>query len=112
MNDEEKKSDILKTQIYNLISTKASKIKPIRGRDLCIECNISSRDLKKIIVLLREDYPIVAKETDGGGYWIAESSDDIINFIQMIERRKNGYENTIKVMNEHLIFYGNVPFID
>ena len=74
--------------------------------------NITFRELKKVITALREDYAIVSKETDGGGYWIAESEDDILDFIQMIERRKTGYENTLKSMYDFLADYGNIPYVD
>lgn len=107
----EDKMEVLKASIINEIRNNASKSKPITANKLCSNFNITFRHLKQIITALREDYPIVAKETDGGGYWLAESEDDIVAYIQMIERRKNGYVNTINIMNRFLLNYGNIPTI-
>ena len=62
---------------------------------------MSARLIKESITRLREDYPICSKETRGGGYWIAETVDELNEFIYMIERRRNGYDATIKTMAKH-----------
>lgn len=108
----EEKLDLFKALVYNEIRNKATKAHPIKERTLRNNLNISRRVLQKVLVTLREDYPIVAKETEDGGYWIAEDEADIIAFIQMMTRRKNGYENTITLMNNFLTDYGNIPNID
>ena len=76
----------------------ADKRNPITSKKLREECNISFRNLKRYITNLRTEYPIVSKETNGGGYWIAETDVDIVNFVSMIEARKKGYEETITKM--------------
>lgn len=91
----------LKLAILNKIQNVDSK-KPITSKILCNEFNISFRLLKKLITSLRDDYAIVSKETNGGGYWIAKNETDVLNFINMITARRNGYDETIKKMNKHL----------
>lgn len=75
---------------------------PITGKKLKEELNIPSRTVKSIITELREEYPIVSKETNGGGYWIATTDLEILEFIRMMEHRKQGYEKTIKKMIKFL----------
>ena len=87
--------------LNKLINT--DKYHPIKSKILCEECNITFRRLKQIVKKLRNEYPIVAKETDGGGYWMAKTNDEIISFTNMIEARKNGYEETIFQMHKHLV---------
>lgn len=53
----------LSLQILNKIQNSD---KPIKGKQLCNYFNIPNRQLKKIITKLREEYPIVSKETNGG----------------------------------------------
>lgn len=106
----DKKIDILKASVLNEIRNHANKQHTITSRELCSNFNLSFRQLKEVITELRKDgYPIVAKETDGGGYWLAENELDIIDFINMIGRRKRGYEETIVVMNDCLSDFGNIP---
>lgn len=76
---------------------------PITSKQLCKEYKISFRLLKQIITRLREDYPIVSKETNGGGYWLATTNREILNFTNMIEARKKGYEDTINKMIKFII---------
>ena len=114
-----KDTEELKTMVQNLIQN-ASKEKPIKGKKICQIVNLKFREVKKIITELRNDYPIVSKETNEGGYWIAKDSEDILAFIRMITARKNGYENTISKMKNHIIvdefldgIDGNhIPYID
>ena len=112
MDSFESRLDYMKSLVFNIISTKGTKIKPAKTKDICFECNITPRELKRVVSELRNDYPIVSKETEEGGYWIATSEKEIIDFIKMIERRKKGYETTIKIMNIYLADYGNIPYID
>lgn len=72
------------------------------SRYLMAATGLSFRELKAIITYLREDYPICAKETGGGGYWMAEDDIDIEKFILMISRRRDGYNQTINMMENHL----------
>lgn len=110
------KLEELKIATYNLIAD-ATKHKPIKGKTLCFELNLSFRLVKQIITELRNKYPIVSKETDGGGYWLAKDSDDIARFIKMIDARKNGYEDTITKMKKFLdndfeVDSNHIPYID
>ena len=102
MKKDSEKFEDLKILVLNKIQN-ATKSYPIKGKELCNSLNLPFRIIKELIVSLREEYPIVAKETDGGGYWIAESESDIVNYINMIEARKKGYEQTIDTMKTHLI---------
>ena len=112
MEKKETKRNTLKEAVFNTISGKATKNNPINAKDLCSEYQITFRELKQLITELRTDYPIVSKETNGGGYWLAENEQDIVEFINMIDRRRRGYEETIKMMQKFMADYGNIPFID
>ena len=104
----------LKIIVYNEIAN-ASKEHPIKGKRLCSNLNLSFRQVKKIITSLREEYPIVSKETDGGGYWLAKTQNDILQFIKMINARKIGYEQTIDKMEKFLDmkdYENHIPYID
>ena len=70
--------------------------------DLVKLTNLSPREIKHIISDLRIDYPICSRETDGGGYWLTEKDSDIKEFVKMIERRRQGYDRTIEIMNNHI----------
>lgn len=74
----------------------------IYSGDLVLRTGIGRRQLKKIITKLRKQYPIVSKETDGGGYWIATTREEIIEFIAMIKRRRNAYNVTINEMLKYI----------
>lgn len=76
--------------------------KAIQSRALIRKCGLTFRRLKEIITDLREEYPIVAKETHGGGYWIAQSKDEVQDYMDMIGRRRDGYQDTINTMAHHL----------
>lgn len=93
-NNKSEKFEELKMSILNKIQN-ANKQYPITSKKLCDEVNISFRILKQCITSLREEYPIVSKETNGGGYWIATTDEEILNFMNMIEARKKGYTETI-----------------
>ena len=116
MKQDNEKILLLKARVYNLIAN-ASKSKPIKGKTICFESGLSFRIVKQIISELREEYPIVSKETDGGGYWLATDKDDIVRFIKMIDARKNGYEDTITKMKKFLdndfeVDSNHIPYID
>ncbi len=74
----------------------------IPGPKLSRLTHLTPRAIKALIAELRVEYPICSKETDGGGYWMAENEQDIIEFIKMIERRRNAYNKTIEVMSHHM----------
>ena len=98
--------------VLNEIKNFASKSKPIKLNTLCKEFSLTRRQMQKIMFELRKTYPIVAKETEGGGYWIAETEDDIVSYIHMMTNRIKGYTETINLMNAHLLNYGNIPYIN
>lgn len=113
---ETEKFEELKALTYNLIVS-ASKAKPIKGSRICFELGLSFRLVKQLISSLREEYPIVSKETDGGGYWLAEDTQDIVTFIKMIEARRSGYDETICKMRKYLTDdfeadSNHIPYID
>lgn len=74
----------------------------IPGPELSRLTRLTSRAVKGLITELRVEYPICSKETEGGGYWMAESEQDIIEFIKMIERRRNAHNKTIEIMSHHI----------
>ena len=90
----------LKSMVLEKIPNK--KEEAIKSRELQALTGLSFRRLKEVITELRKTYPICSKETDGGGYWIAENKSDIREFIMMIARRRDGYTQTINRMQKHL----------
>ena len=91
---------VAKELILNLIPS--SKENAIKLSEIASYTGLAYRQIKEVISELRKSYPICSKETEGGGYWIAESSKDIVDFVYMIERRKKGYQLTIDTMKTHL----------
>ena len=94
------KNTIMKERLLNLIPNE--KERAITGRELTSLTGIKLRQLKILITELRMEYPICSKETEGGGYWMAESDEDIKEFVKMISRRRDGYNKTIEVMQNHI----------
>lgn len=78
----------------------------IQGPELSRLTHLTSRKVKALITELRIEYPICSKETEGGGYWMAENEQDIIEFVKMIERRRNAHNKTIEVMSHHIFNKG------
>lgn len=97
MEKNQEKFEELKILILNKIQN-VNKQYPITSKKLCNDINIPFRVLKRCITSLRDEYPIVSKETNGGGYWIATTDEEILSFTNMIEARKKGYEETITKM--------------
>jgi len=93
------KTDI-QEQVLNLIPKKREDA--ITSKELMSFTGLSFRHLKEIISELRIIYPICSRETDGGGYWLAEDERDIKEFISMISRRRDGYNKTIAIMENHI----------
>ena len=90
----------LKNMVLEQIPDK--KAEAIQSKELQALTGLSFRKLKEVITELRKTYPICSKETDGGGYWIAENESDIREFIMMIAKRRDGYNKTINRMQRHL----------
>ena len=93
------KTDI-QEQVLNLIPKKREDA--ITSKELMNFTGLSFRHLKQIISELRIIYPVCSRETDGGGYWLAEDERDIKEFISMISRRRDGYDKTIAIMENHI----------
>lgn len=93
------KSEV-KEQVLNLIPKKRENA--ITSKELMNFTGLPFRHLKEIISELRISYPICSRETDGGGYWIAEDEGDIKEFVSMISRRRDGYNKTITIMENHI----------
>ena len=87
-------------RILNLIPD--SKDNAITGKELMSFTGLTFRQIKEIIAELRMLHPICSRETNGGGYWIAETDEDIKGFVSMISRRRDGYKKTIAVMENHI----------
>lgn len=62
----------------------------------------NKRQIKRMIAELRKDYPICAKETEHGGYWISYDRQDIEKFVNLIESRMESHLRTINNMRSHL----------
>ena len=90
----------LKEQVLKLIPDTRSNA--ITSRELMSFTGLKFRMLKEIIAELRLLHPICSKETEGGGYWTAEDDGDIKEFVKMISRRRDGYNKTIEVMQNHI----------
>ncbi len=90
----------LKSMVLELIPDKRAEA--IQSKELQALTGLPLRKLKEVITELRKEHPICSKETDGGGYWIAENESDIREFIMMIARRRDGYNKTINHMRRHL----------
>lgn len=90
----------LKSMVLERIPNKRAEAIP--SRELQALTGLPLRKLKEVITELRKEHPICSKETDGGGYWIAENEDDVREFIMMIAKRRNGYTQTINRMQRHL----------
>ena len=61
----------IKEQVLNLIPD--SKDNAITSKELMSFTGLKFRELKEIIAELRILHPICSRETDGGGYWMAEN---------------------------------------
>lgn len=90
----------VKEQIMHLIPD--NRKNAITSKELMSFTGLKFRKLKQIITELRIEHPICSKETEGGGYWIAEDGEDIKEFIAMIGRRRDGYNKTITIMENHI----------
>lgn len=90
----------MQEQVLNLIPKKREDA--ITSKELMDFTGLSFRHLKQIISELRIIYPICSRETNGGGYWLAEDERDIKEFISMISRRRDGYDKTIAIMENHI----------
>jgi DNA-binding IscR family transcriptional regulator len=90
----------LKSMVLGLIPDKRAEA--IQSKELQVLTGLPLRKLKEVITELRKEHPICSKETDGGGYWMAENENDIREFIMMIAKRRNGYTQTINRMQRHL----------
>lgn len=95
------KNEEMKKTVLDLLPK--NKANAITSRQLMQLTGLSFSGLKRVITELRYNYPICARETNGGGYWIAENKEDIREFIAMIARRRNGYDLTIAMMSEYLL---------
>jgi predicted transcriptional regulator len=78
----------------------------IPGPELSRLTHLTPRAIRELVTELRIEYPICSKETEGGGYWMAENEQDIIEFVKMIERRRNAHSKTIEVMSHHIFNKG------
>lgn len=74
----------------------------VKGKELCELMRIKPRTLKKLISSLRNSYPICARETAGGGYWISKDEKEIKQYLRMMVNRRQGYTDTIDAMRKHL----------
>ena len=93
--------EIRKTTILNLMPKRRAEA--IQSKELMNSTGLTFREIKDLITELRIEHPICAKETEGGGYWIAETDQDILEFVGMIERRRDGHNHTIEVMRNHMM---------
>lgn len=96
MGNEEDYFERLKAHVLSFIPK--GRVNAVKQRDLCSYTGLKPRELKVVITALRKKYPICSKETEGGGYWIATSRDEVFTFIQMIKARQAGYKKTISSM--------------
>lgn len=96
----EESRDYYKQVLLSLLPQ--NKAEAIPGPELSRLMHLSYRAIKQIITELRLEHPICSQETGAGGYWMAENSQDIIEFVKMIERRRDAYNKTIQIMSHHI----------
>lgn len=95
-----KKITLKHYEILSLIP--GSRERSIKQKDLCRRTGLTPRVLKEYITDLRDDYPIVAQQTGRGGYWIAETQEEIEEFVKMISARRKGYQETEEAMKKYI----------
>lgn len=76
----------------------------VKSNQLMEWTGLSFRVLKEVITDLRNHVLIVAKENEGGGYWIAENMQGVIRYVEMLTKRRYGYTRTINTMKRYLRF--------
>ena len=94
-----KNKNYLKKMLLDLLPDNYAERKT--SKELCRILGLSFRNLKELVTELRVEYPICAVQIGRGGYWISNDKREIKEFIKMIEARKEGYEKTIAVMQNH-----------
>ena len=95
-----KEFEHLKQRILDILPHE--KENAIRLVDISAITGTKPRTLKEAITELRNDFAICAKETDGGGYWIGHTNQEVREYIIMIEKHKAGYDRTIDKMTKFL----------
>ena len=74
----------------------------VTGKDLSRNLGISNRMLRIYINHLRKDNPICSKDSDGGGYWIADCDADIFECINGFRSRIRDFSNTISNLSNQI----------
>lgn len=73
----------------------------VSTRSLCYSTNLSPREMKECIAILRIDHPIVSTLGSGGGYWMAQTAEDMDAYLNMMKSRRDTYDHTIQIMEAH-----------
>lgn len=73
----------------------------ISTKELRDQTGLSLRVLKDYIAILRIVHPICTVLGASGGYWIAQTPEEMTDFISRLERRRNTMDTTIRMMREH-----------
>lgn len=97
------REEIFETQksiILNLIPKE--KESAITLTNLVGYTGLKARTVKYIITSLRIEYPVCSQDINGGGYWIAESDQDIKDFLSMMITRRDSYNKSISIMQSHI----------
>lgn len=63
---------------------------------------INRRAFRAEINELRNDIPIVSRDTAPCGYYIAETSEELEEFIESLKHTVRGYQSLISIMEKHL----------
>lgn len=95
------RADYLKEIILDMLPKERSKA--ITTSQLMQKTNLSVRELKTLISELRVLYPICSQEERPGGYWIADNDEDIMEFVNVMDRRRKSYELTVEIMSSHIL---------
>ena len=75
---------------------------PTSTKELMLRTGLTLRQLKAVIYQLRKDHPICSRSKDGGGYWIAQTDDEVREFINMLHARVYSSQKTLDYMLNHL----------
>lgn len=72
----------------------------ITTKQLTEVTGLTVRQLKDVIVHLRQTFPILSKTEDGGGYWISRNKQEVDEFCVGLKSRADAHLKTIEMMTK------------
>ncbi len=92
-------ANTIKDRIKVLMGTGIESIKPCSYFTTTL--HISRRHFRQELAELRKELPIVSRDTEPCGYYIAEDIESVEEFIHDLQSTIKGYQNLIDLMQEH-----------